>query len=117
MYKRATDTLTEKLPDGTTRHLHGVDHNKNYGVMAYLLYTSYMNFQPRNEELASKYARIMHEQWDTYFFRAGRQVNTLLSFFKKRFRKKLFYKKLLKCKSHNSGTPQRNKTPLTCLVS
>eukprot|EP00116_Pleurobrachia_bachei_P010387 sb/3470649/ len=42
-------------------------------------------------------------------------LTTLLSFFKKRFRKKLFYKKLLKCKSHNSGTPQQNKTPLTCL--
>eukprot|EP00116_Pleurobrachia_bachei_P018377 sb/3478639/ len=42
---------------------------------------------------------------------------TLLSFFKKRFRKKLFYKKLLKCNSQNSGAPQQNKTPLTCLVS
>ena len=42
---------------------------------------------------------------------------TLLSIFKKRFSKKLFYKKLFKCKSHNSETPQQNRTPPTCLVS
>eukprot|EP00116_Pleurobrachia_bachei_P018706 sb/3478968/ len=43
-------------------------------------------------------------------------IHTLLSFFKKRFRKKVFYKKLFKFNSRNSETPQQNKTPLTCLV-
>ncbi|XP_063693245.1 protein O-mannosyl-transferase TMEM260-like isoform X1 [Bolinopsis microptera] len=71
LYKRAYDTLITKSEDGVIKNLFAADHNKNYGVICYLIYNNLAGSADRVE--AGKYAKIMVEQWETYFVRIPKE--------------------------------------------